>query len=76
MPGIICKCGTVIRTGEIPNPHQLLVISDNDFDKFSGLVEAEDLYKSMKHVLLCPTCERLWFYWDGYSSEPYSYSKE
>jgi hypothetical protein len=40
MPGIACACGTRISYGEIPCADEWLFISDPDFEKHPGLVDA------------------------------------
>lgn len=76
MPSMLCKCGHKLSFGEVPNPIELLVISDVEFDSFQGKVDVEDIYKKMKSVLHCPGCGRLWFFRDGFDSAPISYSLE
>ena len=71
-----CECDTVLRFGTIPNPDEYLLISDVQYDGFSGLVDAEKLYIQMKSMLKCPTCGRLWIYWDGFSAAPTCYKLE
>ena len=73
MPGIQCKCGNIIKIGEIPNPSEWLFISDVEYDKYSGNIEAEDLYLAMKRFLLCNRCGRIWVYWEGNQIEPVPY---
>ena len=73
MPGIKCKCGNVIKTGEIPNPNEWLIISDVDYDAYSGNIDSEELYKEMKSMLVCKQCGRLWVYWNGYKKDPTPY---
>ncbi|HLO87733.1 MAG TPA: hypothetical protein VK203_22380 [Nostocaceae cyanobacterium] len=73
MPGIKCKCGNVIKTGEIPNPNEWLIISDVDYDLYSGSINSEELYKEMKSMLICNKCSRLWIYWEGSEKEPVAY---
>lgn len=70
MPKIICKCGVTLRYGDIPNPIEWLMIADEDFDKFSGSVDAEELYVIFTHMLRCPNCSRLWVFWNGFSEDP------
>jgi hypothetical protein len=66
MPKLACKCGEFISYSDIPSPFEWLLISDVDFDAFRGLVNAEDIYKTMTHALLCPRCKRLWILWNGF----------
>ena len=76
MPSIICKCGHRIVYGEIPCPDEWLLISDVAYDQFAGMVDAEEVYRAMCHLLLCPNCGRLWIYWDGFSKPPLAYARE
>lgn len=73
MPGIRCKCGEILRYGEIPNPIEWNIISDVEMDRFTGLVDAGELYREMKSMLLCPSCGRLWIYWNGFDQDPQEY---
>lgn len=73
MPKIVCKCGEWLLYGDIPNPIEWLLISDIEYDKFSGVVDAEDVYRVMKHLLRCPNCGRLWVFWNGFDHEPEEY---
>lgn len=73
MPSMDCACGHRISFGEIPCKDEWLVIADVDFDAITGPVDAEDLYRRMKRFLKCPSCGRMWFFWDGFSSSPQEY---
>jgi hypothetical protein len=70
MPALHCKCGRWISYGEIPCKDEWVFMSDVEYDAFSGKVDAEDVYRSMKSFLKCPDCSRLWFFWDGYQNAP------
>ncbi|MFC5267663.1 hypothetical protein ACFPJ1_36580 [Kribbella qitaiheensis] len=73
----LCACGTTIRSsGEIPNPMQWMLMSDQDFDAFSGLVQAEDVYMGMTIAFRCPTCDRLHIFWRGMDDDPVVYAPE
>lgn len=76
MPSIKCKCGEKLGYGQIPNPIEWLTISDVDFDGYSGMIDSEDLYKSMKSMLQCPKCGRLWFFDHGFENPPRCYRLE
>ena len=73
MPGMLCRCAESLRYGEIPNRIEWLVISDVEYDRFSGSVDAEELYRAMKSILKCPKCGRLWIFWEGFSQPPAEY---
>ncbi len=73
MPSFACKCGETLRYGEIPNPIEYVFISDSEYDKISGMLDSEDLYRQMKSFLKCPICKRLWFFWGGFDKDPVEY---
>jgi hypothetical protein len=76
MPKIRCRCNFVIGLGQIPSPDQLMIISDAEFDKFAGLVDAEQIYSEMKVVAKCPNCGRIHIFWDGFDRPQAIYSRE
>lgn len=76
MPKIRCKCDNIIPLGEIPSPHQWLIISDVQYDEFQGLVDSEDLFLKMEIVVKCNVCERLHVFWDGFDKPQTIYMKE
>lgn len=76
MSKIQCKCGNVIAiSGQIPNPNELLIISDSEFDSLREGNEIEALYLKMKSAFICNECKRVWFF-DSSDSTPISYKKE
>lgn len=75
MPGMRCRCGEAIPYGEIPCKDEWLFISDVEFDKFSGSVDAEEIYKTMSSFLKCPRCQRLWVFWNGFNHDPTEYTE-
>jgi hypothetical protein len=74
VPGIQCACGERIPYGDIPNPTEWLFISDTEFDSIAGEIDAEVLYQRMKSFLQCPTCMRIWIFWDGFGAPPAEYA--
>lgn len=78
MPGTICTCGSVVKYGEIPNPNEWLMISDEEYDQYPDTIDSEKLYMSFKHILTCSNCGSLLVYWNGFNQEPaiYNPSKE
>jgi hypothetical protein len=59
-------CGAMIQSsGPVPNPAEYLLVSDVDFDGFTGFVEAEDVYMAMTHAFRCASCDRLHVFWSG-----------
>jgi hypothetical protein len=75
MPKIVCKCGEILNYSYIPCEIEYKFISDVDYDKYSGMIDSEDLYSNMKSMLLCNKCFRLWVFWLGYKEKPTEYSR-
>lgn len=76
MPKIVCTCGNPLPFGEIPCSIEYKFISDCEYDQYQGIVDAEILYQSMKSMLRCADCERIWIFWDGYKNNPTEYVKK
>lgn len=73
MPSMACTCGHRIGYGGIPCPEQWLLISDEAYDQFSGVVDAEEIYRAMKPMLKCSNCGRLWIFWEGFAKPASAY---
>ncbi|ROO59300.1 hypothetical protein EDC02_1096 [Micromonospora sp. Llam0] len=77
MAKFLCICGTIIQTsGPIPNELEWKIISDLEFDRFEGLVDAEEVYVASRPVFKCHTCGRLWIFWRGVDEPPQCYKPE
>jgi len=76
MPKLRCNCDFIIPLGEIPSPNQYLIISDMEYDKFEGQVDAEAVYNVMKLVVKCPNCSRLHIFWNGFENPQSVYQLE
>lgn len=76
MPKILCKSNMIIQLGEIPCPHEYLYILDQNYDQYSAQIDAEELYKELKSVILCPECKRLLIFHHGWVQEPIYYKLE
>lgn len=77
MAKFLCHCGEILQTsGPIPNPIEWKVISDEKFDDFEGMTDAEDIYLAGRSMFRCPRCDRLWVFWDGFDQPPRSYAPE
>lgn len=76
MPKYLCKCGCTIPLGEVPSPNQYMIISDIDYEKYQGLINAEDLYLKMSIVAKCSNCGRLYIFWNGFNNAPSVYKVE
>jgi hypothetical protein len=75
MPQIICLCENILSYSEIPCSIEYKFISDVEYDQYQETINAEDLYQNMKSFLKCPKCDRLWVFWNGYTSSPTEYIK-
>jgi len=75
MPKIMCKCGESLSYSEIPCNIQYKFISDVDYDKYRGMIDAEALYQQMRSFIKCLKCGRLWIFWDGNNHLPSEYIK-
>lgn len=73
MPNLTCGCGEVLQYGEIPCKNEWLLISDVEFDQFSGCVDAEEIYQAMTSLIKCTRCGTIWLFWDGFQAEPQAY---
>jgi hypothetical protein len=50
----LCRCGARVQSsGPIPNPAEWLLLSDTDFEAFTGPANAEDVYEAMTHAFRC-----------------------
>ena len=76
MPKFLCNCKNVINLSEIPSPNQLLIISDVELDKFSGMIDSKKLYEKMIIVAACNVCKRLHIFRNGYNQAPDTYYPE
>lgn len=75
MAKFLCVCGHPISTsGPIPNPDEWRSLSDQDFDAFDGLVQAEDLYQQATIMYRCPASDHLWIFWRGIDETPRLYA--
>ncbi len=75
MPKFLCTCKEVLSYSDIPCKIEYKFISDVEYDEFYGEIDAEKLYEQMKSFIKCPTCHRLWVFWDGYNNKPTEYIK-
>lgn len=75
MAKFVCVCGHPITTsGTIPNPNEWRCLSDQDFDSFEGLIDAEDVYQATTIMYRCPISDHLWFFWEGFEKVPTLYA--
>lgn len=72
-----CVCGeTIVTSGEIPHPYQWLLISDRQFDAFSGPTDAEVIYQAATLMFRCPASDHLWVFWNGLGEAPSLYAPD
>lgn len=76
MPKIKCNCGNIIGLGKIPSPHESLLISDIDFEKYWKKCDVEQLYKEMTIVVKCDSCNRLHIFFEGFDKPATVYKEE
>ncbi|MCC9042301.1 hypothetical protein LNQ81_06295 [Myroides sp. M-43] len=76
MPKLKCECSEVINLSGVPSRDQYLMIYDEEYDNYSGLIDAEILYNKMTIVVKCPLCSRLYIYNEGFNSPPVVYCLE
>jgi hypothetical protein len=70
-----CVCGHTIRiSGDIPNPGEWLFISDVDYERWSGTIDAEELYHAFRRAYLCPVSGHLWVFEHGITGTPKLYA--
>jgi hypothetical protein len=72
----LCACGDQIHTsGYVPHPYGWLLFADQDIPEgaWKGNVGFKELYDRATHAFKCPTCGRLWVFWDGFEGEPQRY---
>jgi hypothetical protein len=76
MARFLCACGDQIRTsGDIPHPYEWLLIADRDVpdSAWEGETSIKQIYELANHAFKCPTCGRLWVFWDGFDADPKRY---
>lgn len=77
MAKLRCVCNTAIQTsGPIPNELEWKILSDVEFDRFEGQIDSEEIYLASSSMFRCPTCDRLWIFWNGMDKPPLCYKPE
>jgi hypothetical protein len=66
----------IAMSGEIPNPLEWHLTSDQGLEDFWESDNFEGLQPVARPVFLCPVCGRIWVYWDGYEGKRVSYFRE
>jgi hypothetical protein len=64
----------ISTSGSIPNPDEWRCLSDRDFDAFTRLVNAEDIYQQSTVIYRCPRSDHLWIFWRGFENDPSLYT--
>jgi hypothetical protein len=71
----LCLCGQTIRSsGAISNPDEWRLLSDVDFERFDGTVDAEEIYLATTIAYRCPASDHLWIFWNGIGRAPSIYA--
>jgi len=63
-----CDCGEMISTSNgIPNPAEWLLVADATVpdSAWDGTVLWPEIYEKATRAYKCPSCARLFVYWDG-----------
>jgi hypothetical protein len=58
----------------IPNPDEWRCLADQDFELFTGLINAEDIYRETTIMYRCPKSGHLWIFWRGFDQHPSVYA--
>ena len=58
----------------IPCEHEWLFMSDVAYERYSGTVDSQELYKAFRSFLQCPACGNLFVHWDGWQGEATEYA--
>ena len=59
-----CTCGAQLDFSEPANPLSWFFFSEAEQCALPDEADVADLAGIMKHAVLCPTCGRLWVWWD------------
>jgi hypothetical protein len=63
-----CRCGAVLRDDDPANSFLLFRDADYDVD-----LDSVELVGRGRPVSLCPTCGRLWVFWNDFEAEEYEH---
>jgi hypothetical protein len=71
-----CRCGDVLSTsGPVPHPDGLYVMTEERYEARADAPDF-DLIRESVGAHRCPTCERLWVWWDGWAASATIYTPE
>src|SRR5215213_6660170 len=59
MGKIMCLCRQVVWDGQSPCPYEWKFLADAILERWSGIVDSEDIYTAGARATLCPRCKRL-----------------
>lgn len=70
MAGVICKCGRVLSTTQVPKDIQLKVYTDWEWDKLMDceMIIPRKMSLPKYDVWKCPACQRIYVFEDGNST--------
>ena len=71
-----CPCGATLTTsGPIPHPDGLYVLREELYQQRADAGDFDVIRESIG-AHRCPSCGRLWVWWDGWDAEPTVYAPE
>ncbi len=73
MPSYLCKCLTRIDYTEIPASSSYHLVADAAAQVDEDLITYNATWTESTEVLRCPSCHRLWVFWDGMGQAPSEY---
>ena len=73
MPSYLCRCQTWINYTNIPAECSYHLIQDAAAEVQDDLLTYTFDMKDSSEVLRCPTCDRLWVFWNGMGRDPTEY---
>lgn len=73
MPSYLCKCQHRIDYSEIPAEASYHLVADLDAEVDDDLVTYNATWTAAAEVLRCPSCGRLWVFWNGMNQAPTEY---
>ena len=76
MPSYLCKCKTRIDYTQIPATCSYHLVEDAAAEVQHDLITYNASWNESTEVLRCPSCGRLWVFWDGMSNAPTEYKCE
>lgn len=73
MPSYLCRCQKRIDYTEIPAASSYYLVADEAAEVQDDLVTYVANWTESTNVLRCPSCDRLWVFWNGMGGVPTEY---